>query len=430
MKTETLVAGGGLAGLACARTLADARRPYLLVEKETETGGLCRSIEKNGFTFDYTGHFLHFQDPQMESWVRSLTGKLLKSRRRHSAIHSRGVFTEYPYQENNAGLPSAIVKENVLGYLEAVLQSRFHPAPRPPNDFQEWCLRNFGPGISKHFMFPYNSKLWKTPLRKLTTHWMGRFVPSPKIRQVLEGTRRLRHSDSGYNASFLYPDHGGISVLPRALSQGLPHVWRGVGLKSLSLGLKKARLSSGIDIHFDRLVSSLPLKSLAALTQDLPASLKRAAASLEAVSIYNLNLGVRGRQPMPYSWVYFPEKEFLFHRAGSVSACVPSVTPPGCYSLYVEFSYRGRKPEPAKLYRHALQKLGRLGWIRSERDIQVRVDLDLPGAYVVYDEKRESRVAELLAYYRKKGVQSVGRYGLWEYGSMESALKQGLAAAR
>ncbi len=430
MKIETLIAGGGLAGLSCAKALAQSKRPYLLVEKERETGGLCRTIEQKGFTFDYTGHFLHFQDPKIERWVQSLAGPVLKARRRHAVIYSQGVFTEYPYQENNFGLPSSIVRENLLGYLEAALRTRFHPSARAAKNFQEWCLRNFGPGISRHFMFPYNSKLWKTPLTRLTTHWMGRFVPSPKVGQAVDGAMKRRNSDSGYNATFLYPDRGGISVLPKALAAGLTHLWRGVGLNTLSMGAKKARLTSGIEIQFDRLVSSLPLKALAALTRDLPSSLKRGASSLQAVSIYNLNLGLRGPQPMPYSWVYFPEPEFLFHRAGSVSACVPTVAPKGGYSLYVEFSYRGPKPAPDKLYRHALQKLKGLGWIRSEKDILTRVDLNLPGAYVVYDEKREGIVEDLLAFYRKRGIHSVGRYGLWEYGSMESALRQGLEAAR
>jgi protoporphyrinogen oxidase len=278
-------------------------------------------------------------------------------------------------------------------------------------------------------MFPYNSKLWKIPMTRLTTRWMGRFVPSPKIRQVLGGALRRRNSDSGYNATFLYPDRGGISVLPQALARDLPNLWRGVGLKSLISGQGMATLTTGTQVRFDRLVSSLPLKALAALTLDLPFRLKRAAASLRAVSIYNLNLGVRGRQPMPYSWVYFPEPEFLFHRAGSVSACVPTAAPAGCYSLYVEFSYSGRKPDPGRLYRHALGKLRGLGWIRSPKDVVARVGLDLPGAYVVYDEKREGIAGDLLAFYRERGIHPVGRYGLWEYGSMESALKQGLAAA-
>ena len=58
------------------------------------------------------------------------------------------------------------------------------------------------------------------------------------------------------------------------------------------------------------------------------------------------------------------------------------------------------------------------------------MDLNLPGAYVVYDKDRDEIVAGLLDYYRKRGVHSVGRYGQWEYGSMESAMEQGIGASR
>jgi len=34
----------------------------------------------------------------------------------------------------------------------------------------------------------------------------------------------------------------------------------------------------------------------------------------------------------------------------------------------------------------------------------------------------------LRAFYAKKGIHCVGRYGRWEYGSMESAIAQGLEA--
>ena len=163
----------------------------------------------------------------------------------------------------------------------------------------------------------------------------------------------------------------------------------------------------------------------------VPASLRRASARLKATSIYNINFGVKGPQPMPYSWVYFPEKEFLFHRAGSVSACVPDMVPAGHFSLYVEFSYGpGQKPNPKALGQHALEKLKKLKWVKSEKDLAVRVDLNLPGAYVIYDEDRESVTGDLLQFLAKRGVQSVGRYGRWEYGSMESALDQGRQAAQ
>jgi protoporphyrinogen oxidase len=431
VRVETLVAGGGLSGLACARELAGASHPYLLVEREKEPGGLCRTVRSQGFTFDYTGHFLHFKDPVLRERVMALTGGLLKERARHAAIHSEGSYSEYPYQENNAGLSSGSVRENVLGILEAELLRRRTAVPSgPPAHFRDWCLRSFGPGISKRFMFPYNQKLWKFPLDKLTTHWMGRFVPKPDLGRVLAGALRKAASGSGYNATFLYPDHGGISILPRALAAGLPNLWRGIGLRHLDLDRRKALLTSGLEVGFRSLVSSLPLPALASLTKGLPGRLRKAVGALKATSIYNINLGLGRRHPIPYSWVYFPGKEFLFHRAGSVSACVPTVAPKGRSSLYVEFSYRGARPDPVQLGRHALRKLKDLGWIGSDRDVETRVDLDLPGAYVVYDEDRDGAVGDLLAFFQGKGVSSIGRYGRWEYGSMESAIAQGLAAAK
>ena len=431
MKVETLIAGGGLAGLSCARELHRASRSYLLVEREEETGGLCRTVFNRGFTFDYTGHFLHFQKEEMKRWVLELVGKELKTRKRHAVIYSQGTYSEYPYQENNAGLPSSVVRENVLGYLEAALHRRFSRVePSRAADFKTWCLQAFGPGLSKHFMFPYNEKLWKLPLSELTTHWMGRFVPSPRVLEVLKGAFHRQSSASGYNATFLYPDKGGISILPRAIAQGLPNLWRGAGLHQLDLRRRRAILTSGLEIQFDRLVSSLPLPRLVALASGMSSSLARSARELRATSIYNINLGLKGKQPVPYSWVYFPEKEFGFHRAGSVSACVPTVAPKGHASVYVEFSYRGTRPDGRKIGNHAVQKLKQLGWIKNESQIVNRVDLDLPGAYVIYDAKRDATVGALLAFFRKNQVHSVGRYGRWEYGSMESAMEQGIQVAR
>ena len=430
MKIQTLIAGGGLAGLSCARKLAEAARPYLLVEKEREVGGLCRTVFSRGYTFDYTGHFLHFHKPEMKAWVTGLLGNRLKERRRHAVIYSQGTYSEYPYQENNAGLSSDTVRENVMGYLEAVLLRRFGGVqPEQTLDFKNWCQEVFGPGLSRHFMYPYNEKLWKFPLQRLTTHWMGRFVPTARVREVLKGAFQKQPSQSGYNATFLYPDQGGISVLPRALGEGLPNLWKRMGLQSLDLAKRQARLSSGLEVQFDHMVSSLPLPRLAALTRGLPTMLVKAARRLKVTSIYNINFGVKGGQPIPYSWVYFPEKEFQFHRAGSVSSCVPTVAPKGRGSLYVEFSYGAQRPDPKALGRHALSKLKELGWLKSESQVETRVDLNLPGAYVIYDGNRDEIVGQLMAFFAKRGVQTVGRYGRWEYGSMESAMEQGLQAA-
>ena len=62
--------GAGLAGLSAAYHLLGM--PYNILDREREDGGLCRSYVKDGCTFDYTGHLLHFRQTAIKALVESL----------------------------------------------------------------------------------------------------------------------------------------------------------------------------------------------------------------------------------------------------------------------------------------------------------------------------------------------------------------------
>lgn len=51
--TETLIIGGGLAGLTCGRVLADAGREFRILEATDRVGGRVRSDVVDGFTLDH-----------------------------------------------------------------------------------------------------------------------------------------------------------------------------------------------------------------------------------------------------------------------------------------------------------------------------------------------------------------------------------------
>ena len=59
-----LIIGAGITGLSYA--LFSPNKEYLIVEKETEIGGYCRTIKRNGFVWDYSGHFFHFNDDKIK----------------------------------------------------------------------------------------------------------------------------------------------------------------------------------------------------------------------------------------------------------------------------------------------------------------------------------------------------------------------------
>ena len=72
--TKTLILGAGLTGLAAAYFLKKPRE-RIVCEKNERPGGLCDSYTKDGFTFDMTGHLLHFRRPELKRLAKRLLPK-------------------------------------------------------------------------------------------------------------------------------------------------------------------------------------------------------------------------------------------------------------------------------------------------------------------------------------------------------------------
>ena len=58
-----LIIGAGISGLTFAN-YADG--DYLIIEKEKEVGGYCRTIKKKDYVWDYAGHFFHFSTDEFK----------------------------------------------------------------------------------------------------------------------------------------------------------------------------------------------------------------------------------------------------------------------------------------------------------------------------------------------------------------------------
>ncbi len=441
MKDEPVVIlGAGLAGMAAAHRLGKRRRPYLLFEREGRPGGLVRSERVAGYTFDYTGHLLHMKRRETRDLVLKelgLEGRFLAVQRR-SFIFSKGVYTRYPFQANTFGLPVDVVRECLEGFVQARLDEAARAArpagrskgPAGEGNFESWILRTFGPGIARHFMLPYNAKLWGVPPREMTTEWMGRFVPQPGLSEVLRGALQDRPEATGYNAHFLYPRSGGIEVLARGFAA---KVEARLNTEAVEVDLKarQARFSDGSSVRFRRLISSLPLKTLVSLIPACPARVRRASARLRATGVLNVNFGVAGRNISDKHWIYVPEERFPFYRAGFYHNFSPAMAPRGCSSVYAEVSLGPASPrvDPARAAEKVRRGLIEMGVLKPGDRIAARFTAHIPGAYVVYDPHRAAAVAEIRDYLRENGVLSTGRWGSWEYGSMEDAIWQGIEAA-
>lgn len=421
-----VILGGGLAGLSVAYHL---KKAYQLFEKEKRAGGLCRSHQINGFTFDYTGHLLHFRSSYAKGLVLHLLGENIKSHRRRAWIFSKKVFTHYPFQANTYGLPAEVIAECLLGFIEA---SKKDTSSKPAaENFKEWILDQFGTGIAKHFMVPYNLKLWTIPLEEMSLEWLNPFIPRPNITEVIKGALIERHSNLGYNVQFYYPNQGGIESLIQAFLSNLSSIFTSYEAEKVDLSASSIYFKNGKKVDYERLVSTIPLPELIKISQPIPDEIKQAAAKLRYCSVYNLNLGLKGKRHKDKHWIYFPEKQFIFYRVGFTSSFCPKTAPAGHSSIYIEVSHSSARPLDRKGIKEKIRvDLIKAGIINNPSDIVVELPLDIKYAYVIYDHQLKERVEAIQCFLRSKGIFTSGRFGSWSYKTMEDVILDGKEVAQ
>lgn len=422
-RTPIAILGGGLTGLSASLQLTNSKVQHRLFEREAVAGGHAVTLSEQGFRFDRTGHLLHLRDPQMQALAAELLpAEQYRKLQRKSAVFSHGVYTRYPFQANTFGLPAEVAYECLAGFIRA----HFAAEKPEPKNFEEFCLLHFGEGISQHFMLPYNARLWGVQPSEVTSEWCQRFVPLPKLEDVLRGAVGASAPELGYNANFWYPEQG-IGAFSEALAARtaveLARAPERIDLTSRSL------VFDDEEVPFDVLVSTIPLPVLLRLLSNVPEPVLTAASQLRSTHLHYFDLALSVPNPNPYHWVYVPEHKYPFYRVGCYSHFSDKLAPPGKSSLYVELTDR-RAPNPERALAGILPGLKQLGLLKSESDLEFWRLRTIDYAYVIYDHNYRAALDVIEPFLAEQRIVSSGRYGAWNYSSMEDALLMGQRAAR
>ena len=424
MREQVVIIGGGLAGLSAAYHLAE--HEPIVFEKESAIGGLCRSFTQDGFTFDCTGHLIHLKNPYTKELVARILPDTFNAHERLAAIYSKTVTTPYPFQANTYGLPPEVVKECVIGFVESMHAN----GNGGPNNFHDWVVRTFGTGIAKHFMLPYNEKFWKQDLRTITSDWVSWSIPKPTLEEVVNGALGLTNKGMGYNPKFIYPKNGGIDCLPQALAGPVQRLYLNESVQSIDPKRKFVRLTSGREEKYDFLISTLPLPLVFNMLEDTPDSLVAKAKRLRAISVLNINIGIQRPQISDQHWIYFPEHEYVFSRIGFPMNFSKSVAPEGTSSMYIEITHQPHeKLNIEEMFDRSIGDLQKCGILDRSDRVLTRHVLDIRCAYVVFDEHRQRHLQDLVDYLESRDIFTAGRYGRWDYYSMEDSILSGKSAA-
>ncbi|HUR95410.1 MAG TPA: FAD-dependent oxidoreductase [Gemmatimonadales bacterium] len=472
---NVVVLGAGPTGLSAAYHLG---REAVLLEQHERVGGWCRSIEDAGFTFDMAGHIMFSHDQYVHELYRLLLGDNVHWQDREAWIYSKQVYTRYPFQGALYGLPPDVIKECIVGAIEArfgSLEGRKTPAdsnanedytgperrgmfeplmtktksrslaytgserrrPKPfkgaPRNFEEFIYKVWGAGIAKHFAIPYNRKLWAVPLDQMETSWLGGRVPLPNLEEMIEGALHAVAKPMGPNARFGYPLRGGFQALMDGFLPLLEGDLRlGTRVAAVSPSHHSVTLDNGETVPYEYLVSTMPLpKLIQMIGTEAPAEVRRAAADLRHVSVRCVNIGVGRERLTEKHWIYYPE-DTVFHRVFVQGNASPECNPPGGFGLTCEITYSEAKPLPCEgedLIRRCIQDCHSVGLFASEDPIWTANEVDMPIAYVVYDHARAHNVQVIREWLLSHDIILAGRYAEWEYYNSDHAFVAGRTAA-
>eukprot|EP00698_Gefionella_okellyi_P016954 TRINITY_DN4901_c0_g1_i1.p1 TRINITY_DN4901_c0_g1~~TRINITY_DN4901_c0_g1_i1.p1 ORF type:complete len:311 (-),score=48.95 TRINITY_DN4901_c0_g1_i1:79-1011(-) len=274
----------------------------------------------------------------------------------------------------------------------------------------------------------------------MSAQWMGERVPTVDLPKIVHNTIQQK-DDVGWgpNATFRFPVHGGTGGIWQAVAERLPakNMRQGVEVASVDVDRKQLTLTSGEQISYDYLLSTVALDLL---LESVPststiADLKSLASRFVYSSTHIVGLGLKGTPPphlKTMCWMYFPDDNSCFYRATVFSnySKLNVPRPDEQWSLMFEISESPDKPVPSELVQATIDGALKSFLITPTDEIistyHHRLERGYPTPFVGRDELLEKIQPRLQAL----GVWSRGRFGGWKYevGNQDHSLMQGVEA--
>lgn len=402
-----LIIGAGITGLSYAAFCG--HNDYLILEKDNSVGGYCKTTSRNGYVWDYSGHFFHFMDEGIKDYVM---GKMNKSDLleivKDTSIKYKDLLVDYPFQKNIHQLS----KEELIDCLFDL----FNISDKEYNNFKEMLYVKFGKSIADKFLIPYNSKLYACDLNTLDKDAMGRFFPYAEKEDIIKNFKSER--SESYNSTFVYPKTGAIAYVNSILNHvDISKIKTNCKVTNIDITNKTVTISDGKTIKYDKIISTIPFPALLEMCN---IDYDRDIYNWNKVLVFNLGFNTKGKNTKTH-WLYFPEDKYCFYRVGYYSNILSSDK----MSLYVEIGFsKDECVNQEEWLDRVLNDLKNADIVGEE---QVLVDYEsilMNPAYVHINSKALFDVEAQKKNLSHFDIYSIGRYGSWTYCSIEDNIKE------
>ena len=422
---KPIILGGGLAGLSLAYFL---KKDSIILEKEKQLGGLCRSFEFNRVFYDIGPHILFSKNKRILSMLTSLlkTSKIKRS----SKIYHKGRLIKYPFENDLAGLNN----EDKEYCLNEFLHNPYENCQ--PQNMLQFFLKTFGEGITRLYLEPYNQKIWKFDPAFMDTQMVER-IPKPPKSDVIKSAKGFVTEGHKHQLYFRYPERGGIEQIISAFSRNIASkakiihplriqkiykdrgIWR--------VGTSKGTFSSQC------LINCLPLHELFKLIE-APKNILQALDDLKYNSIYIIVVQAKKDNIGDNLSLNFADRDIIFHRITKLNFLGKNYRPKNNGStILVEITYRPKSYlaglDKEEIKKRAMNDLDRLNLIKN-KDVVGADFKNFKYAYIIYDLNHRKNTDKVLEHLAGLGISCCGRFAEFEYLNMDAVLDHSYKLAK
>jgi protoporphyrinogen oxidase len=439
---DVVICGAGPTGLAAAWRAAENGHDVAVIERGDAVGGLCRSIDLNGFRLDVGGHRWVPQSPASRQFLdHFLEGELIEGVRRHVVrIGARTVghpfsLSEFILARGRAGRMAVCADVAVRRW-----RGRF---AKPPTSFLGYARREFGRRAVEDYFRPQWQKTTGLDLRELDVAYGQRFT-GESMHELLDVTFR-GDLEPPKERKYLYARLGSGQLWERVaerLRRLNVTVLTNAEITSVQTESDyfvvrgQRRNGSQFEVGGANLINTMPLPNLVKMLRPAaPPRLQMKAAGIGFLGLVCVHVLVRRRPALPFDSIYSPDPATAFYLVEDQSYLSPDMAPDDatalCALLVATPGSSWWAMDDDDLVARVMRDLALLGYPVNRSEIMgalvTRIDAARP------DPRTQARhdVSALLDYVRQRGIVAAGRGGEMRLLlSMDKAVDAGLAAAQ
>ncbi len=422
------IIGAGLTGLTLGSLIADCE----IVEKNSKCGGLCRSLEEDGFTFDWSGsHIIFSKDKRVLTVMLEKLGDNIVKRRRNTKILYKGNYVKYPFENGLSDLPLQDNFECLTGFVEALINNN----KSRPGNFKEWLYSTFGKGMAEKYLIPYNEKIWKYDTSEMSTVWVDGRVPKPPVEDIIKSSLGIATEGYTHQLNFYYPKEGGINAFIRSLEhESWDKIIRNFDVKSIDRKNDRWIVSNGIERRsYDKLIATQPIFDVVRSIKDVPAEIYKALDELKYNSLITVMLGLDVEHLNDFSWLYIPDGDCLAHRVAFPSNYSKGVAPEGKSAVLAEITYNRGDPidrlTDDEIITRTVEELHKKKIIDKDTVCFTRAKRTRY-AYVISDLNYERNIEVIKRFLSRRGIHLVGRFAEFKYLNMDACVRSAMDCAK